>query len=50
MENGEDVQSLEDLSGKTILASGKGASPEYVLNYILEQNSLTDSVTVEYRC
>ncbi len=48
MENGEEVQSLEDLSGKTILASGKGASPEYVLNYILEQNSLTDSVTVEY--
>jgi len=48
MENGEAVQSIEDLSGKTILASGKGASPEYVINYILAENGLTDSVMVEY--
>lgn len=48
VENGEEVQSFEDLSGKTLLASGKGASPEYVLNYILEQKGMKDSVTVEY--
>lgn len=48
MENGDTVQSLEDLSGKTILASGKGASPEYVINYILAENGLTEAVTVDY--
>lgn len=48
VENGQEIQSIEDLSGKTILASGKGASPEYVLNYILKENGLDESVAVEY--
>jgi len=30
------IQSVGDLKGKTIYASGKGATPEYALNYILE--------------
>ena len=50
LENGETVQSVADLKGKTILATGQGANPEYVLNYILRQNGLepgTD-VTVEF--
>ncbi len=37
-ESGESVQSVSDLKGKTIYASGKGASPEYALNYILSAN------------
>lgn len=48
MENGETIQSIEDLKGQTILASGKGASPEYIINYLLAENGLTEDVTVEY--
>jgi len=48
LENGEEIQSIEDLKGKTLRASGKGASPEYILNYVLAENGLTDDVTVEY--
>jgi len=50
LENGETVQSVADLKGKTILATGQGANPEFVLNYILRANGLepgTD-VTVEF--
>lgn len=48
VENGETIQSIHDLSGKTVYASGQGSTPEYILNYLLEKNNLTDSVTVEY--
>ena len=43
------LESIADLAGKTVISAGQGATPEYVLNYLLEQNGLTDSVTVEYR-
>ena len=42
------IQTLADLEGKTIWATGQGSTPEYVLNYILEANGLADKVTVEY--
>lgn len=48
LENGETIQSIEDLKGQTLRSSGKGASPEYILNYVLAENGLTDDVTVEY--
>ena len=48
VENGETIQSLSDLAGKTIYASGEGATPQYVLDYLLAQNGLTDQVTVKY--
>ena len=48
VENGETINSLADLAGKTIYASGEGATPQYVLDYLLAQNGLTDQVTVEY--
>ena len=48
LENGETVNSVSDLSGKTIYATGQGSTPEYILNYLLAANGLTDSVTVEY--
>lgn len=48
LENGDDIQTVQDLKGKTLHSSGKGASPEYVLNYILTQNEMMDDVTVEY--
>lgn len=45
------VKSIADLKGKTIYASGKGSTAEYVLNYILEKNGLkvNEDVTVEYK-
>ncbi len=48
-ESGDTVQSIEDLEGKTIYASGKGATPEYALNQILSANGLSDSVTIEWK-
>ncbi len=32
--------SVSDLKGRTLYASGKGATPEYALNYILRENGL----------
>ncbi len=48
VENGETVQSMADLAGKKIVASGQGSTPEYALNYLLEKNGLTGQVEVEY--
>ena len=50
LENGESVQSVADLAGKTVYAIGQAANPEYVLNYILRQNGLEPGVdvTIEY--
>ena len=51
VENGDTVKTIEDLRGRTIFASGKGATPEYALNYILSANGIDPSkdVTVEYK-
>ncbi len=51
VENGNSIQSVEDLKGKTIYASGKGATPEYALNSVLESNGLDPEkdVTLEYK-
>lgn len=51
VESGETIQSVEDLRGKTIYASGKGATPEYGLNYVLSQNGIDPSkdVTIEWK-
>ena len=50
-ETGDTVNSVADLKGKTIYASGKGATPEYSLNYILEKNGLEigKDVQVEWK-
>ena len=47
LESGKTVTDLSDLSGKTIYATGQGATPEYVLNEVLAANGL-DDVTVIY--
>ena len=50
VENGQTVQNIEDLKGKTILSSGKDSTPEFVLNYILNEAGLVpgEDVTVEF--
>lgn len=40
MERGNAVQSVADLAGKTIVAAGRGSTPEYALRYLLEENGL----------
>lgn len=40
--NGGGIDSIEQLRGKRIYASGKKATPEYVLNYLLSQAGLVD--------
>lgn len=44
LENGENVMSIGDLEGKTILASGKGSTAEAVLNYLLAENGVTAEI------
>ena len=50
LEDGATVNSFADLKGKTIYASGKGATPEYVLTYLLKSNGLdaTNDVNIEW--
>lgn len=44
------ISSMTDLKGKTIYLTGKGTTPDYVLQYLLEENGIgTDEVTLEYR-
>lgn len=47
MEKGETITSPADLEGKTIVMAGQGSTPEYVLNYVLEQNNV--NATVEFK-
>ena len=48
---GQTVTDVKSLAGKTIYATGKGATPEYALTYLLAQNGLTlgKDVTVEWK-
>ena len=46
-ENGDTVQSVSDLKGKTIYASGQGNTPEYALNYMLQANGLVPGTDVK---
>lgn len=47
LENGDSVQSVSDLAGKTLYATGQASTPEYVLNYILSANGLTPGEDVQ---
>lgn len=46
VENGDTVQSVVDLKGQTIVTTGKGTTPEYVLRYVLSQNGLDPDADV----
>lgn len=51
VEKGESVNSIADLKGKTIYATGKGTTPEYSLRYLLTKNGIDpdNDVTIEFR-
>lgn len=40
LEDGDTIHSVEDLKGKTVNISGKGATPDFAFQYILQQNQL----------
>lgn len=50
-DSNEQINSIQDLKGKTILSTGKGTTPEYVLNYILSSNGIdpTNDINIEYK-
>ncbi|MDE7284140.1 MAG: ABC transporter substrate-binding protein [Lachnospiraceae bacterium] len=44
------IKSMEDLNGRTVYLTGKGTTPDYVLQYLLTENGLTtDDVILEYK-
>lgn len=51
LEKGNSVNSVADLKGKTIVATGAGTTPQYSLEYILSENGLEigKDVFVEYK-
>lgn len=48
--NGEEINSIADLKGKTIYSPGQGANPEYILRYVLKGNGIDaeKDVTVKF--
>ncbi len=48
LENGDSVQTFSDLSKTKLFATGEGATPEYILNYLLEQNEASENTEIEY--
>jgi NitT/TauT family transport system substrate-binding protein len=46
VENGNAVQSLADLRGQTVVAAGKGSTPEYALRYLLTENGIAPDTDV----
>lgn len=51
LEKGNTVNSVADLEGKTIVATGAGTTPQYSLEYILKANGLKvgEDVSIEYK-
>lgn len=47
----ENINSISDLKGKTLYATGQGAVPEYILNFILSNNAIDsqNDVNIEYK-
>ena len=47
LENGDTVNTLADLSGRTLYAINQGTNTEYVLDYLLTQNGLDPETDVD---
>ena len=44
------IQSIADLKGKTVYLTGKGTTPDYVAQYLIQANGLAEGdVTLEYK-
>ena len=49
LSNGQEVNAVSDLKGKTVYAPGQGANPEYILRYVLSGNGLDPDKDVTLR-
>lgn len=51
VEAGDSIQSIKDLTGKTIYSTGQGTTPEYTLRYLLTSAGMNpdNDVTIEYK-
>ncbi|WP_250228097.1 ABC transporter substrate-binding protein [Anaeropeptidivorans aminofermentans] len=51
VEKGETIKEIGDLKGKTIYSTGKGATPEFAVNYVLKANGIDPEkdLTIEYK-
>lgn len=51
VESGNTVQSVKDLAGKIVYSTGKGTTPEFTLNYILNENNIDPEkdISIEYK-
>lgn len=51
VEKGTGIETIEDLRGQTVYATGKGSTPEYALRYILSENGIDpdSDVTLEFK-
>ncbi|ONI38231.1 sulfonate/nitrate/taurine transporter substrate-binding protein [Candidatus Epulonipiscium fishelsonii] len=51
LENGNTINDIQDLKGKTIISAGKGATPEMSLRYILAENGIDPDkdITIEWK-
>jgi NitT/TauT family transport system substrate-binding protein len=47
LDTGETIQSMQDLAGKTLYATGQGSTPEFAINYLLRANGLEPGTDVE---
>lgn len=45
----DSIKTFDDLAGKTIYMTGRGQTPEYVMNFLLDQAGIKDQVTIEYK-
>lgn len=43
------IQSMEDLSGRTVYSIGEGGPPEYTFDYLMEQYGLEDKINFSFR-
>ncbi len=44
------IKDMEDLKGRTVYLTGKGTTPDYVMQYLLKENGLTaEDVALEYK-
>lgn len=51
LEKGDTVSSVEDLRGKKLYATGKGSTPEFILDHILTENGIDpeNDIDIEYK-
>ena len=43
------IRSFEDIAGRTVYLTGKGTTPEYVMNFLLDAAGMEGSVALEFK-